>query len=72
MAVAAVLGASAVLFTYYGVNFLISSGMHSYGAGAGGQWQVATAFAIQLIFLAAARVRYTVEKSGMERMRDEG
>ena len=50
MAVAAVLGATAVLFTWYGVNFLLGSGMHSYGSGAGGQWQVGTAVAIQWFF----------------------
>ena len=32
--VAAVAGTTAVLFTWYGVNFLLGSGMHSYGSGA--------------------------------------
>jgi ABC-type transport system involved in cytochrome c biogenesis permease subunit len=61
MAVAAVLGATAVLFTYYGVNFLLGSGMHSYGAGSGGQWQVATAVAMEWLFLLAAGGRYVLE-----------
>ena len=34
MAVTAVLGFTAILFTWYGVNFLLGSGMHSYGSGA--------------------------------------
>ncbi len=33
MIAAAILGATAVLFTWYGVNFLLGSGMHSYGSG---------------------------------------
>ena len=33
MAMTAVLGAGAVGFTWYGVNFLLGSGMHSYGSG---------------------------------------
>ncbi len=59
MAMTAVLGASAVGFTWYGVNFLLGSGMHSYGSGAGGQWQVGTAAAIELLFLLAAGGRYS-------------
>ncbi len=61
MAMTAVLGASAVGFTWYGVNFLLGSGMHSYGSGAGGQWQVGTAAVIQLSFLTAAGGRYLIE-----------
>ncbi len=61
MALAAVLGATAVLFTWYGVNFLLGSGLHSYGAGAGGQWQVGCAMAAQWLFLLAAAVRYIVK-----------
>jgi hypothetical protein len=62
MATAAVFGATAVLFTWYGVNFLLGSGMHSYGSGAGGQWQVATAVGLQWLFLAAAGLRYVWEE----------
>jgi hypothetical protein len=58
MAATAVLGACAVGFTWYGVNFLLGSGMHSYGSGAGGQWQVGTAAAVELLFLLAAGLRY--------------
>ena len=57
---AAVAGATAVLFTWYGVNFLLGSGMHSYGSGAGGGWAVGAAVAIQWLFLAAAGVRYRI------------
>ena len=67
MAVAAVLGATAVLFTYYGVNFLLGSGMHSYGAGSGGQWQVAAAVAAEWLFLLAAGGRYVLECGGAGR-----
>ena len=66
MALAAVLGATAVLFTWYGVNFLLGSGMHSYGSGAGGQWAVGGAVAIQWLFLAAAGTRYWIETGRRE------
>jgi ABC-type transport system involved in cytochrome c biogenesis permease subunit len=64
MAVAAVLGATAVLFTWYGVNFLLGSGMHAYGAGSGGQWSVGAAVALNWLFLAAAAIRYLVNRGG--------
>ncbi|MEN6407276.1 MAG: cytochrome c biogenesis protein CcsA [Thermoguttaceae bacterium] len=61
MALAAVLGAAAILCTWYGVNFLMGSGLHSYGAGAGGQWQVGSAMVLQAVFALAAACRYRIE-----------
>ncbi len=66
MAVTAVLGATAVLFTWYGVNFLLGSGMHAYGAGSGGQWAVAAAVAVNWLFLAAAAARYLAHRGSGE------
>jgi ABC-type transport system involved in cytochrome c biogenesis permease subunit len=67
MALAAVLGFTAVLFTWYGVNFFWGSGMHSYGAGAGGQWAVTAAVTLNWLFLAAAAVRYVIEAAGKKK-----
>ena len=64
MALAAVFGFTAVLFTWYGVNFFWGSGMHSYGAGAGGQWQVVSAVGLNWLLLVAAAVRYGIEGEG--------
>jgi ABC-type transport system involved in cytochrome c biogenesis permease subunit len=61
MALAAVLGFTAILFTWYGVNFVLGSGMHSYGSGAGGAWAVTTAVVIQWLILFAAWVRRRME-----------
>ena len=61
MAMAAVLGATAVLFTWYGVNFLLGSGSHAYGAGSGGRWAVGAAVALNWLFLAAAAIRYLAD-----------
>ncbi|MEN6367191.1 MAG: cytochrome c biogenesis protein CcsA [Thermoguttaceae bacterium] len=63
MAMAAVLGAAAILCTWYGVNFLMGSGLHSYGAGAGGQWQVSSAMALQAVFAIAAAFRCRIERN---------
>ena len=64
MAAAAVLGFTAILFTWYGVNFLLGSGMHAYGSGAGGKWAVVAAILIEWLFLAAAAVRKAIESKG--------
>jgi len=50
------------VYFWYGVNFLLGSGMHSYGSGAGGQWQVATAVGLEWLFLSAAGLRYAAEE----------
>ena len=61
MALTAVFGFTAILFTYYGVNFVLGTGMHSYGSGAGGLWAVTAAVAFEWLFLAAAAGRYLGE-----------
>ncbi|MBU4398338.1 MAG: cytochrome c biogenesis protein, partial [Planctomycetes bacterium] len=64
MSATAVLGATVILFNWYGVNFVLGSGLHAYGAGAGGQLQVGAAVLIQWLFLFAASVRYLIETRG--------
>ena len=64
MAVTAVLGFTAILATWYFVNFVWGSGMHSYGSGAGGQWAVIGALIVEWLFLFAAAVRRRIEIAG--------
>lgn len=62
MVVAAVFGFTSILFTWYAVNFVLPSGLHSYGSGAAaGQWAVGAAVAAEWLFLFAAAVRRYVE-----------
>ena len=61
MALISVVGFAALVFAWYGVNFLLPGGKHSYGEGAGGQWQVVTALVVNLAFAAAAGVRYFLQ-----------
>jgi cytochrome c-type biogenesis protein CcsB len=49
--VAAFLG---VVMAWYGVNFVLGAGLHSYGFGAGGVSYVATYCAVQILFIAIA------------------
>lgn len=63
LVVGTVLGASAILFSWYGVNFVLGAGLHSYGFGTGGQLQVGLFVLANWIFLGAASVRYKLETS---------
>ncbi|MBN2580986.1 MAG: cytochrome c biogenesis protein CcsA [Pirellulales bacterium] len=46
-----------IVWAWYGVNFVMGTGLHSYGFGGGGQQYVYAAFAVQLFYLAAAIFR---------------
>lgn len=47
-----------VLMAWYGVNFVLAAGLHSYGFGGGGLQYVAFIVAIDLIFLIFARQKF--------------
>ncbi|MGH8046493.1 MAG: cytochrome c biogenesis protein [Chthoniobacterales bacterium] len=58
LAIGAVLGFQAILMAWYGVNFVLGKGMHSYGFGAGGIQYAIAFIAIELAFTGAAIQRY--------------
>jgi hypothetical protein len=58
LAIGSVLGASAIMFSWYGVNFVLGAGLHAYGFGTGGQAEVATVVLLNWAFAAAAALRY--------------
>jgi ABC-type transport system involved in cytochrome c biogenesis permease subunit len=65
-----VLGASTIVMSWYGVNFVLPKlapdgmvGLHSYGSGAGGLPQVASFVIALWLYQAAAAVRYFRETS---------
>lgn len=70
LAVSAVLGFLAVIMTYYGVNFILSAGMHAYGFAEGGQLYVAAYAVIEVALIIAAyllrstRCNGRIEESG--------
>ena len=62
LAAGSVLGLTSIAMAWYGVNFVLSSGLHSYGGGgSGGQWTVIFGAVLNWLFLGAAAVRYNVE-----------
>jgi len=57
----AVMGLTTILMTWYGVNYVFGSGLHSYGGGAGGQYEALAFVAANWLFLGVAAVRYLAE-----------
>jgi len=52
MALGAIVGFGAVVWTFYGVNYVMGSPLHSYGAGSGGVTPLLIWIAIEAIFIA--------------------
>lgn len=70
MVAGTVVGACAIMFSWYGVNFILplfsggeAVGLHSYGFGAGGQEVVGAVILVNLIYLGCASARYMYESS---------
>ena len=58
LALASVVCFCAVLMTWYGVNFILGKGLHSYGFGIGGEKYVAAFVCTDLAYVAVAAIRY--------------
>jgi hypothetical protein len=61
--VASVVCFLAILMAWYGVNFVLGKGLHSYGFGLGGESYVAIFVVLDLLFVAFAIWRYRRSKS---------
>jgi cytochrome c-type biogenesis protein CcsB len=57
LAVASVVCFAAVVMAWYGVNFILGAGLHSYGFGLGGEGYVITLVVADLLFVGAAILR---------------
>jgi cytochrome c-type biogenesis protein CcsB len=58
LAVGSVVCFLAVVMAWYGVNFVLGTGLHSYGFGIGGESYVMTAIALDLVYVSTAVFRY--------------
>lgn len=58
LAAAAILGFLSVIMTYYGVNFILASGLHSYGFAEGGQLYAYLFALLELAVVSAAFARH--------------
>jgi len=61
LAAGAVLGAAVIGMSWYGVNFLLGAGLHSYGFGQGGQTEFFAFLILNFALLAAAAWRWQRE-----------
>lgn len=67
LAVGAVVCFQAVVMAWYGVNFVLGSGLHAYGTGAGGKVYVLSLIGIDALFTAAAIARkYTFKTNNID------
>jgi ABC-type transport system involved in cytochrome c biogenesis permease subunit len=58
LAASAILGFLSVIMTYYGVNFVLSAGLHSYGFADGGQVYALIYVLVEVAIVAGAFARY--------------
>ncbi len=65
LVVASVVCFLAVLMAWYGVNFVLGKGLHSYGFGIGGESYVATFVVLDLAFVAFAVFRYRASQQSL-------
>jgi cytochrome c-type biogenesis protein CcsB len=72
LAVASVVCFLAVLMAWYGVNFVLGKGLHSYGFGIGGETYVAIFVILDLLFVALAIWRYRRSASASVAPREIG
>ncbi len=57
LAIGSILGLMAITFTWYGVNYLLGAGLHSYGFGQGGAAFYYVYLATEIIFISAILTR---------------
>ncbi len=67
LVVASVVCFLAVLMAWYGVNFVLGKGLHSYGFGIGGETYVATFVVLDLLFVGFAIWRYRSSRRAVTR-----
>ncbi len=68
LAAAAVLGLVVIVWTFYGVNYVMATGLHSYGFGSGGEQWVGLWALLELLFLAVCFIRYRGRKAAARAM----
>jgi hypothetical protein len=61
LAVGSILGYLLVLMAWYGVNFVLGTGLHSYGFGSGGYTYIGGFVAFEILVIVAALFRRRTE-----------
>ena len=58
IALAAVVNFAGIIMAWYGVNYVLGAGLHSYGFGVGGEEYVLAFLAAEALYVAIAVVRH--------------
>lgn len=67
MAAWSILAFLCIVWTFYGVNYVMASGLHSYGFGSGGEVWVGTAVLAEIVFLVICKIRHQMLRRGATR-----
>lgn len=59
LAIGSIAGLLSISFTWYGVNYILGTGLHSYGFGSGGEWIYYTYCALELAFIAFCIIKFS-------------
>lgn len=62
LAVGSVVGLQAISFTWYGVNYILGSGLHSYGFGSGGEIYYYIFLGLEGLFLTAVVTKFRLTR----------
>jgi ABC-type transport system involved in cytochrome c biogenesis permease subunit len=63
LAIGSVAGLMAISFTWYGVNYVLGTGLHSYGFGSGGEWWYFLYIASECLLIAWSIQRHKIHKA---------
>lgn len=66
LAVGSVIGLMTISFTWYGVNYILGTGLHSYGFGSGGEAYYYLFLALQIFFIAWSSMSFIKDKKKIE------
>ncbi|MDP1834478.1 MAG: cytochrome c biogenesis protein CcsA [Chlamydiales bacterium] len=69
LAVGSVVGLWAISFTWYGVNYILGTGLHSYGFGSGGEGYYYLFLAMDLLYVIASTKYSTQRREGAKAQR---
>lgn len=58
LAIGSIIGMQSIIFTWYGVNYILGTGLHSYGFGSGGNLYYYLFVLADLLFILVATLRY--------------
>lgn len=67
LSIGSIAGLLSISFTWYGVNYILGTGLHSYGFGSGGEWIYYTYVFLELAFIALCLTKINQEHLTFEK-----